>query len=229
MERRRYRQRQRAAHAAFLRDIDRALDGALRAGDDDLSRRVDVGDGDDLALRRFFADRAHFFDGRPDQRGHAAGADRHGFLHEASARAHDRRRLGGREAADADDGAVLAEGVAGHEIAPRGAVLLEHGVKRGRDREDGRLRVLGELELILGTLEAERGDGEAEGGVDVVEDPARRRILLGDIPAHPGVLTPLAREDEGGVMFHGGGDDLPPTRRSLGCEPLSCRDRAARG
>ena len=144
---------------------------------------------------------------RPDQRGHAAGADRHGLLHEPPARAHDLRRLGGREAADADDGAVLAEGVAGHEIAPRGAVLLEHRVQRGRDGEDRRLRVLGELELIVRTFEAELRDREAEGGVDVVEDAARGRILLGDVPAHAGVLTPLAGEDEGGVVFHGGADD----------------------
>jgi hypothetical protein len=75
--------------------------------------------------------------------------------------------------------------------------------------------ILGELELILGTLEAKRGDGEAERGVDVIEDPARRRILLGDIAAHAGVLTSLAREDEGSVMFHGGGMIAPPRAQLL--------------
>ena len=56
-----------------------------------------------------------------------------------------------------------------------GAALFEHGVDRGRDREDRRLRVLGELELIVGTFEAELRDRKSERGVDVVEDAARGR------------------------------------------------------
>ena len=156
----------------------------------------------DVALRRFLADRARFVDRRPDQRGHPAGADRHGVLHEPAAHAHDLRGLGRRQAADADDRAVLAEGVAGHDVAPGRAAFFEHGVNRGRHGENRRLRVLGELELIVGTFEAELRDREAERGVDVVEDAARGRERLGDVLPHSGVLAPLPGKNERGVVLH---------------------------
>ena len=167
-----------------------------------MSGRVDVGDRHHLALRRFVADRARVVDARPDQRGHRALPHRHRLLHEAAAHPHDFRRLGRRQSADADDRAVFAEGVSGHQIAAGGSFFLENGVQRRRNGEDGRLRVLGQLELIVRPLEAECRERKAERGVDVIEDPPRRRISRGDVLPHPGVLASLPGEDECGVVLH---------------------------
>ena len=53
----------------------------------------------------------------------------------------------------------------------------EEPARRGADRENGWLRVLGELQILFGTLEAQLRDREAECGVDVVEDLARRGVM----------------------------------------------------
>ncbi len=207
MERGRDGQYQRPSHAARLGDFDGAFDTGFRAGDDDLPRRVDVGDGEDLALRRFFTDDPGLVGGRADERGHGPRADRDGLLHELPALAHDDRGIGRGKPADTDDGPVLAEGVAGHEIAADCAEVFQHGVNGGGDGQDGGLRVLGQLELVLGTFEAELGDREAERIIDLPEDAPRDRVGLEDVLPHAGVLAPLAGKDECGVVFHCGAND----------------------
>src|SRR6185369_2949864 len=106
---------------------DGAIDRGGGAGDYDLPRRIDVGDGKDVARGRFVADGLRFLDGRTEERGHAAGSDGNGFLHELAAEVDDLRGLGGSESADADERAVLAEGVTGDQIAPRDSEVFEHG------------------------------------------------------------------------------------------------------
>src|SRR5581483_7046384 len=122
------------------------------------------------ALRGFIADRLHFFDGGSDDRRHAAASDGNGFLHELAAKMNDLRRFARSESADADDRAVLAEGMTGDEIAARDSELFQHRVDRGGDGEDRRLRVLRELQLFIGTFEAELRNREAEGFVDLLEN-----------------------------------------------------------
>ena len=49
-------QRQGAADAALLRDVDGAIDPRFRSGDHGLTRRVDVRHRNNLALGRFIAE-----------------------------------------------------------------------------------------------------------------------------------------------------------------------------
>ena len=214
MKWRRHRQRQRATNSARFRNGDRALDRGFRSGDHDLPRRINVRHRDHVALGRRIANRLHLFHRRPDQRRHSARADRHGFLHESSALMNDRRCFRRRQSADAHDRAVFAEGVAGDEVASGGAALFEHRVNRSRHRENCRLRVLRQLQLILGTIEAEVRDRVAERGVDVIEHAPRRRKRLGDIAPHAGVLAPLPGKNECSVVLHFGANDSRWTTRA---------------
>ena len=87
-------------------------------------------------------------------------------------------------------------------------MLLQHRVEGRRDGQDGRLRVFRQLQLILGTFEAELRDLEPEGLVDFVKDTARVRVSLEEIASHAGVLASLSGEDEGGAVLHCGADDI---------------------
>ena len=92
--------------------------------------------------------------------------------------------------------------MAGHDVAPGSATFFEHGMNRRRDGENGRLRILGELQLLVGTFEAELGNRESERGVDVVEDAARGGKGRGDVLAHPRVLAALPGKNERGLVLH---------------------------
>src|SRR5579872_2008001 len=94
--------------------------------------------------------------------------------------------------------------MAGNQIAPRGAELLDHRMNRRGNGENRRLRILRQLQLLLGTLETELRDRESDGPVVVVEHAASGRIFFGDIASHSGVLTALPRKNEGGVVLHSG-------------------------
>ncbi len=113
----------RALRAARLRGLARALDRRLVPGDDDLCRRVEVDRLDDLALRRFVARRAHRVVVEAEDRGHAAGPDRHRVLHRLRAEAHQRQRVGERQHAGRDERRVFAEAVAREHRRLRGRRL----------------------------------------------------------------------------------------------------------
>src|SRR5437867_9725387 len=130
MERSGDRKGQRATNSFLPGDIDRPVDRRFRAGDDDLSGRVDVGHREDVATCGLLTDFLRLFDAGSNERGHAARADRHGLLHEFPTRANDLRSLWRLQAADADDRAVLAERMAGDQIASRSAQLLEDLMNR---------------------------------------------------------------------------------------------------
>jgi hypothetical protein len=113
MERRAHRQHHAHLPAPLGGERDGALHGRAVAGDDDLERRVHVRDLDHLAACGVGA---HLLDRREldahDSR-HRAGSDRHGFLHELAALAHDADRVREAQRAGDDQRRVLAEAVAG--------------------------------------------------------------------------------------------------------------------
>src|SRR5581483_12123846 len=86
----------------------------------------------------------------------------------------------------------------------RQAPALAEGLEnRDRGREEGRLGVLGAVELCLGAFEGEPADGLAERGVGDVED-GRGGRGRGDEPnPHADRLRTLARKDERGRTRRG--------------------------
>jgi len=112
----------------------------------------------------------------------------------------------------------------GNEVAPRRAEILENLVNRGGDRQDRRLRVLRQLQLIFRTFETEFGNRDTECLIDFVEDAACRRIFFRDVAPHAGVLASLPRKNEGGVVLHrGANSSLTWSRLSVGSAPAESR------
>ena len=129
-------------------------------------------------------------------------ADRHRLLHVASAAAHDRDRVAKRERAGGDVRRVLAKAVSGDEGRAR-CRARQHAARRDAGGQDRRLRVLGQRQLILGPLEAERAQ--------TTQMAARRRVkaasassnvgaglreALGERLPHADLLRSLSGKDE---------------------------------
>ena len=159
--------------AAGLGVVEGADDGLAGAAHDDLAGGVDGADlgaglaADILALAHVEAD-----DG-----GHRAGAGLAGGGHQLAAGAEEADGIVEREGARGHEGGVLAERVAGDE----GGAFEQVGVQVGGDAQEGEagdgdrgLRVLGLLQLVLGALEADAGEGDAEDLVGAVEELLRR-------------------------------------------------------
>jgi len=93
-------------------------------------------------------------------------------------------------------GGVLAEGVAGGEGGGEAFFREDAGGGYG-DGEDGGLGVLGELELVVGALEDEFGESEAEGFIGLFEDGSGGGEVVVEVAAHAYGLGALAGEEEG--------------------------------
>ena len=132
-----------------------------------------------------------------EDRGHRARADRHRLLHVAAAPPHDPQRVGERERAGGDVGRVLAEAVAGDERRADSPCDVEQPARGDADREDRRLRVLGQRQLILGPFEAQAAERLAERGVGLGERLAADRKRVGERLAHADLLRTLSGKDEG--------------------------------
>ena len=76
------------------------------------------------------------------------------------------------------------------DVVRRAAALPQDGEGRGRYRQQRGLGVFGELQLVLGTFEAEAGEGEAEGVVGLLEDAPRGGIGLGQALPMPAAWEP---------------------------------------
>ncbi|MCY1529990.1 hypothetical protein D9M68_651630 [compost metagenome] len=200
MERRGYRQQQRALGARRFGLFAGALDRGLVAGDHDLGGRVEVHGLDDLALGGGGAGGAHGVIVQAQDGGHSAGADRHGGLHGVGAHAHqahsvfERERTGGRQRG------VFTEAVPGHDIRLAAARGTPGGVHRNAGRQHRGLGVGGQVELLGRALRDQRAQ--------VLPQGLRRPChgLRDGRDARPGVqhadsLRTLAREDKSN--FHG--------------------------
>ena len=146
-----------------------------------------------------------------DDRGHAALAARARGLHLLAADPHQADGVGEVEGAGGDEGGVLAHRVAGGERGLRDVhaqlvpALLD-GLEVGdRGGEQGRLAVLGPVELLLGTLPREAGDGLAEGGIGGGEHGGGGGGGLGEGAAHADGLAALAGEHEGDLVHQAAG------------------------
>ncbi len=180
---------------------DRLLDRGACAADHDLAGRVvigDIADADPARLRGDLLDAAEL---EAQNRGHRTRADRHRRLHRAAAHAQQARCVADVEAAGRGQGRVLAERMAGHAVAEArelaAAPRLERAERGERGRHQRRLRVLGQTQPLLGSLEDQAAERLAERLVDLLEHLARRRHRVMQRPAHADGLRPLTRKDEG--------------------------------
>ena len=143
-------------------DRDRALDRAAVAADDHLAGRVVVGQGADLVMvdagaGRLGGDGPGGFGVEPEQRRHRPAADRHGALHRLPAPLQQPRRVADSERPRRRQRRVLAERMAGDKTSVPADVEAAFGFEDADHREarrhQRRLRVLGQGQLALGTLE----------------------------------------------------------------------------
>ena len=86
---------------------------------------------------------------------------------------------------------VFAEAVPRRERGLN-AALRQHACSGDRDREDSRLRMLRELELLFRALEDQLGEREPKGFVRLVKDSAGNREVVVKIASHADGLRSLA-------------------------------------
>ena len=171
--------------ALLLGALDRPIDGAGVPGDDGLLGRVEVRRGDyaPSASRAARQASATASGSRPRDGGHGALPLRNRRLHEASAGVDEADRVFERQRFGRDERGVLAEAVARHERGRDRRALLECAQQGDAGGEDGGLLHLGPAQLLLGALEAQLGEREAERAVRGLEDGAGRvRRLAGVAP-----------------------------------------------
>ena len=148
------RQHDGALGAERLGELRAGLDGGALTRDDDLPRRVAVGDDEDAVLRGRLDQLGETRIVEADQRGHRAVAALSRRLHQPAALADEPDAVGEVEGAGRDEGRVLAHRVTGDERRGRrreavgSPSLAQRRQDRDRGREDRRLGVLGQVEAV---------------------------------------------------------------------------------
>ena len=194
------RQHHRAPHALGLGDLDGPLDRGPVAGDHDLSAAIVVGGLHHLALRSLGGDRGGLIEIDTEERRHGADADRHRLLHGTAADAHQPHRIGQRKRAGRRQRGIFADRMAGDELRVARQIHAGFGFQdphgRQRDRDQGRLRVLGEHHPFRRPLPHDGAEPVAERRVDLVEHLPGRGKGLGERLAHADGLAALPRKHE---------------------------------
>ena len=129
--------------------------------------------------------------------------------------------------------AAAARQFLAHITSENGQAVLgdQDAEHRQRGGEDRRLAVLGEREVVLGPVEAQGRDREAERGVGLGVGGARQLGAVGQVAAHPDPLRALAREQEGGLhgrrFLHTPGleESHRPAKSAARCHPRWRRRR----
>src|SRR5205823_3226326 len=155
-----------------------------------------------------------------ENRGHGTHADRHCFLHVATAAPHDAYGVPERERSCGDMRGVLAEAVAGDECwfhAARG----KQPRRRDADREHRRLRVLGEHQHVLRTVEHDTAQRLAERRIGFVEGLTAQRKRVRQRAAHADLLRALSWKDErdqGRAVSEAAAASISRATRSMKCQ-----------
>lgn len=137
-------------------------DGVGRGGLDELKLEAKLVGGAGAEL-------GDLFGGKTEDGCHGSLTGGDGFLHEAATGADGADGVGEGEGSGYDVGGVLAEGVAGGHGGGE-TVFGEDASGGDGDGEDRGLGVLGELEEVVGAVEDDFGECEAEGFVGFVKD-----------------------------------------------------------
>ena len=152
-----------------------------------------------------------------DDGGHAALTDGDGLLHVLAALVDERDGILERKDARCDESRVLAEAVAAGDIRLY-AVFLEDLVDDDADRQDSRLRVGRELEVVCRPLEAHVLDGISKCLVGFGKESLGDVILIEKVFAHPNSLCALPRKYECEFIHL----SLPPVLDSLLLLCIAC-------
>ena len=227
------RQDDRLAGPELLRDLGGRLDRGSLARHDDLARRVAVGDAEHAVGRGALDERRQGGVVEAEDRGHRPVAAGAGRLHQPAALADEADAVVERDHLGGDQGGVLAHRVAGGERRRRrldaeGRPALADGGEVGdRRREEGRLGVLGPVELIGRAVEGERADRFAEGGVGGGEDGGRSRRRRSEraVPCRPTASPGRGRRRQTRSSCQRSGR----IRRHAGRPVRDCTDCAALG
>jgi hypothetical protein len=154
VERRAHLQRDHPSGAKFLRARTGARDHVTSAGNHDLSTAVDVCRADDLAACGVLARTGNSGGIEPQNRGHRARADGHGFLHVAATASDERERISKINRAGGDICGILAEAMPGDKCRLDAERL--HQSKGGdAHRKNGRLLILGQRQPLFRSFETQ--------------------------------------------------------------------------
>ena len=141
----------------------------LRAAVVGVVERIDRGRVDDLALRRLATCLGDSVCVEAEDRRHRACADGNRCLHVAAATPDDPNRVGERERPGCDVGRVFAETVSSDECRRRESLRLEQPSCGDTDGENRGLLILGQRQLIFGSLEDDAAQRLSERGVRFLE------------------------------------------------------------
>src|SRR5436190_2829591 len=195
MERRADIEHHRALCAAAFGELHGALDRRLMPCNHELARRIEIRRRNHFALSRFAAHLVRGFGRYAEQSCHRAHTHRYSILHVLTALANQPDGVGKFEGTCNHQRRVFAQAVARDKIRLH-ALFLGHPRRRHRDRENGRLRVGGQLQLLGGALKAKLREREAEGRVSFFENRTGGSKRLCQLPPHPRNLRPLAGKKE---------------------------------
>ena len=123
------------------------------------------------------------------------------ILHGRAARLHGAHRIGKGERSRNHVRRPLAQRVPGGQRRLH-AVLGQHARRRHAYGHDGRLRVLGQPQILFRPLETEPRKREAERRVGLGEGLCRDRKTLGKIAAHANGLRTLPRKEKSDLGSH---------------------------
>ena len=192
-------------------ELSRAIERRGLAREHDLSGRVGVRQGDDAAGGGLGDHGLDCLPLEPEHGEHSTGALIPVLFHQAAALADQHKRAVEVHDIRGDQGGELTEAVpgdveGGDHLTHRLPALAHHIQAGDAHREDRGLGVEGVVQVLLGALEAEAAQPEAE---DVVGPPENAAGGLGYLVqgfAHAHVLRALAGEDEGHGPATVGGD-----------------------
>src|SRR5438132_816377 len=80
------------------------------------------------------------------------------------------------------------------DIVRAHALLLQHVISGHRNSENGGLRILRELQCLIGSGEAKLGNRESQRPISFLKDSAGHRKRIREFPAHAGILGSLTRK-----------------------------------
>ncbi len=190
-------ERQHASRAMRHAPFAGAVDRRRITGDHRLIGGVEIGGHDrpDSGLARRAAGRVHLCFRQAEHRRHRARTRHPRFVHQRAPAAHQSGRVGGRDGAGGDPGAVFAQRVTrgGADVAE---VIADHRVDRDRMGEDGGLGVVGQGELVVRALPHQRRQRLLQRVVDLLQHVARGRKAVGEIARHADPLRPLTGKEE---------------------------------
>ena len=195
MERRGNSQNHGALGTELRGNLHRAFHRTGVAGDDRLLRRIQICRGTNLAFRRALAGICHHGWRQTHDGSHRAHTGRNRILHIRPALAHELHGIRKFQRPGSHQGRIFTQAVPRHEIRHQ-ALLRQHANHGDRTRQNRRLGVRRQLEVLFRAREAHLRNRETQRLVGLAKNGSRCRILFRQLFAHTRVLRSLPRKHE---------------------------------